>query len=223
MLAIAAGAVILSWPATGRVEFASLWPTAAVLAACLGWALDNNLTRKVALADASWIAMVKGLMAGVTNLAVALALGAAWPGAGAMMGAMALGFFSYGASLTLFVVALRHLGTARTGAYFSVAPFVGALLALGLLDEPLTFTLLLGGALMAVGVALHLTERHAHAHRHEPLEHAHEHTHGIGDTHHAHTHAVPVPPGTRHTHRHRHAPLQHTHAHYPDAHHPHTH
>ncbi|MGB7398239.1 MAG: DMT family transporter, partial [Candidatus Macondimonas sp.] len=159
MLAITAGAVILSWPA-GWVEFASLWPAAAVLGACLGWALDNNLTRKVAIGDAAWIAMVKGLTAGVTNLGLAFALSAAWPGAGVVLGAMTLGFLSYGASLTLFVVALRHLGTARTGAYFSVAPFVGAMLALGLLDEPLTSTLLLGGALMAVGVALHLTERH---------------------------------------------------------------
>lgn len=223
MLAITAGAVILSWPAAGRVEFASLWPTAAVLGACLGWALDNNLTRKVALGDASWIAMVKGLTAGVINLSVAFALGAAWPAVGTALGALTLGFFSYGASLTLFVVALRHLGTARTGAYFSVAPFVGAVLALGLLDELLTLTLLLGGALMAVGVALHLTERHAHAHRHEPFEHSHEHAHGIGDPHHDHVHAVPVPPGTHHTHWHRHAPLQHAHAHYPDAHHLHAH
>lgn len=222
MLAITAGAVILSWPA-GRVEFASLWPAAAVLGACLGWALDNNLTRKVAIGDAAWIAMVKGLTAGVTNLGLAFALGAAWPGAGVVLGAMTLGFFSYGASLTLFVVALRHLGTARTGAYFSLAPFVGAVMALGLLDEPLTSTLLLGGALMAVGVALHLTERHVHMHHHAPLEHSHEHVHGIGDPHHDHTHAVPVPPGTRHTHWHRHAPLQHAHAHYPDAHHRHIH
>ncbi|MND07304.1 hypothetical protein D3C83_291930 [compost metagenome] len=37
-----------------------------------------------------------------------------------------LGFLGYGISLTLFIVALRHLGTARTGAYFSVAPFFGA-------------------------------------------------------------------------------------------------
>ena len=223
MLAITAAAVILSWPAAGQVEFASLWPTAAVLGACLGWALDNNLTRKVALGDASWIAMVKGLTAGVTNFSVAFSLGAAWPGAGVVLGAMTLGFLSYGASLTLFVVALRHLGTARTGAYFSVAPFIGAVLALGLLDEPLSLTLLLGGMLMAAGVALHLTERHVHAHHHEPLEHSHEHAHGIGDPHHEHVHAVPVPPGTRHTHWHRHAPLQHAHAHYPDAHHLHTH
>jgi drug/metabolite transporter (DMT)-like permease len=223
MLAIVAGAVVLSWPAGGAVEFASLWPALAVLAACLGWAVDNNLTRKVALADASWIAMTKGLAAGATNLVVALGMGAAWPGAASVLGAAVVGFLSYGASLTLFVVALRHLGTARTGAYFSVAPFFGALMALTLLDEPLTLNLLLGGALMAVGVALHLTERHSHAHTHDTLEHQHEHVHGADDPHHEHEHAVPVPPGTRHTHLHRHTPVTHAHPHFPDVHHRHIH
>lgn len=150
MIAIVAGAVVLSWPAEGTVEFASLWPALAVLGACLAWAIDNNLTRKVALSDASWIAMVKGLAAGATNLVVAVSLGAAWPGAAPVLGAALVGFFSYGTSLTLFVVALRHLGTARTGAYFSGAPFFGALMALALLHEPVTVALLLGGTLRKV-------------------------------------------------------------------------
>ena len=223
MIAIVAGAVVLSWPAEGTVEFASLWPALAVLGACLAWAIDNNLTRKVALSDASWIAMVKGLAAGATNLVVAVSLGAAWPGAAPVLGAALVGFFSYGTSLTLFVVALRHLGTARTGAYFSVAPFFGALMALALLHEPVTVALLLGGTLMAVGVALHLTERHVHEHMHEPLEHTHAHAHGMGDEHHIHEHDEPVPAGTRHSHQHRHHPITHAHPHFPDAHHQHLH
>jgi drug/metabolite transporter (DMT)-like permease len=223
MLAIVAGAVVLSWPTGGEVEFASLWPALAVLGACFGWAMDNNLTRKVALSDAAWIAMVKGLAAGATNLALALALGATWPGALPVLGAAVVGFLGYGASLALFVLALRHLGTARTGAYFSVAPFFGALLALALLDEPVTTTLLVGGALMAVGVGLHLTERHAHPHTHEWLEHTHEHAHDAGDPHHEHAHDEPAPPGIRHTHRHRHTSITHTHPHFPDAHHRHSH
>jgi len=223
MIAIVAGAVVLSWPAEGTVEFASLWPALAVLGACLAWAIDNNLTRKVALSDASWIAMVKGLAAGATNLVVAVSLGAAWPGAAPVFGAALVGFFSYGTSLTLFVVALRHLGTARTGAYFSVAPFFGALMALALLHEPVTVALLLGGTLMAVGVALHLTERHVHEHMHEPLEHTHAHAHGAGDEHHMHEHDEPVPAGTRHSHQHRHHRITHAHPHFPDAHHQHLH
>ncbi len=223
MLAIVTGAVVLGWPVSGGVRFADLWPTLAVLGACLAWGIDNNLTRKVALSDASWIAMVKGLVAGATNLALALMLGASLPPAATLAGAALLGFLSYGASLTLVVVALRHLGTARTGAYFSVAPFFGALLSLVLLNEPLTWTLAVGGVLMGVGVVLHLTEHHEHEHTHAALQHSHEHTHGVGDAHHEHAHAAPVPPGTRHTHVHPHEPLTHVHGHYPDAHHQHAH
>ncbi|MES2980518.1 MAG: EamA family transporter [Pseudomonadota bacterium] len=221
MLAIVAGSVVLSWP--GEARIGSAWPALAVIGACLAWGVDNNLTRKVSLSDASFIAMVKGLVAGSTNLVLALALGATWPGAPIVLAAALLGFASYGASLALFVLGLRHLGTARTGAYFSIAPFAGALLAVFLLGEPVTLPLLLAGSLMALGVWLHLTEKHQHEHSHEPMEHSHEHVHGLGDDHHAHEHDTPVVAGTRHSHTHRHASLAHTHAHFPDAHHRHVH
>ena len=222
MLAIVAGGLVLAWPAEGAGATA-LGPVLLVLAACLAWAIDNNLTRKVSLADASWLAMVKGLAAGCTNLLLALALGASWPAATATAAAMTLGFFSYGVSLVLFVRGLRALGTARTGAYFSVAPFFGTALAVLVLGEPAGWPLLAAAALMALGVWLHLTERHEHLHAHEALEHAHEHVHGAGDEHHEHVHDPAVPAGTRHSHPHAHAPLVHTHAHYPDAHHRHGH
>ena len=218
MSLIVAGAVVLSWP--GEAGFGAAAPALAVLAACLAWAIDNNLTRKVALADARFIAMVKGLAAGATNTALALALGAHLPAisVGAMAGL--LGFAGYGVSLALFVRALRELGTARTGAYFSTAPFAGAALGLLLLEETLTWNLAAAAALMAWGVWLHLTERHAHRHAHEPLEHTHEHEH---DEHHRHDHAERIEPGVRHTHQHRHEPLIHSHPHYPDSHHRHEH
>ncbi|MGJ7509879.1 DMT family transporter [Variovorax sp. GT1P44] len=218
MVAIVAGAAILSWP--GSAGVGALWPSLAVLGACLAWALDNNLTRKVSVADASFIAMTKGLAAGATNLALAVATGAAWPPVAMVAGAGLLGLLSYGTSLVLFVVALRHLGTARTGAYFSVAPFFGAVLGIGLLGEPLTLQLVLAGGLMAVGVWLHLTESHGHLHAHEPLEHSHEHDH---DDHHRHVHADDSPITSRHIHWHRHEALKHSHEHYPDIHHQHPH
>jgi drug/metabolite transporter (DMT)-like permease len=223
MLAIVAGGVVLAWPqgdADGAVTGRSVL---LVLGACLAWAIDNNLTRKVSLADASWIAMVKGLAAGTTNLVLALALGASWPAAPLVAAAALLGLVSYGVSLVLFVLGLRALGTARTGAYFSVAPFFGTLLAVLVLGEPVTWQLAVAAVLMAAGVWLHLTERHEHRHTHEVLEHAHEHVHGAGDPHHEHEHVPPVAPGTRHSHPHRHAPLVHSHPHYPDAHHRHEH
>ena len=218
MGAIVAGALVLAWP--GEVSFAGAWPALAVLGACLAWGVDNNLTRKVSLADATWIAALKGLAAGGVNLALALALGATWPPLPAVGAALLIGSLAYGVSLALFVVALRHLGTARTGAYFSVAPFFGAVLAIPLLGEAPSQRLLIAGTLMALGVWLHLTERHRHEHTHTALEHDHEHVH---DDHHQHEHQGPVAAGAPHRHGHRHPSLCHAHAHFPDAHHRHDH
>ena len=217
MIAIVAGATILSWP--GAARFTGLWPALSIVGACFAWGIDNNLTRKVSLNDATWIAAIKGLVAGSINLALAIWLGSnlpAWPNVAC---AMVLGFLAYGISLALFVVGLRHLGTARTGAYFSVAPFLGAVIAVSM-GDPVTIPLVVAGSLMAFGIWLHVTERHEHVHTHEPLEHEHEHVH---DQHHQHAHDEPVAPGTKHRHRHRHEPLTHRHAHFPDAHHRHTH
>jgi drug/metabolite transporter (DMT)-like permease len=217
MGAIVAGAAVLSWH--GEARFAGLWPTLAILGACFAWGIDNNLTRKISLTDATWIASVKGLVSGGVNLILAVSLGAAMPALSNVAGALAVGFLAYGVSLALFVIGLRHLGTARTGAYFSVAPFFGALLAV-LMGEPLTMPLLIAGALMALGTWLHLTERHEHEHDHLEGWHDHEHVH---DEHHQHQHEVPVAPGTKHQHRHWHGPLTHIHSHFPDAHHRHRH
>jgi drug/metabolite transporter (DMT)-like permease len=217
MLAIVAGAIVLSVPAGARVS--GLWPSLAILGACFAWGIDNNLTRKVSLADATWIASVKGGVSGIVNLGLAFALGASLPAWPDLAAAMTVGLLAYGVSLALFVVGLRHLGTARTGAYFSVAPFFGAVLAVAM-GAPVTLPLLIAGALMALGTWLHLSEHHEHGHAHEAMEHSHEHVH---DEHHQHAHDHPVTPGTRHSHPHRHAPLIHTHPHFPDAHHRHEH
>ncbi|MBX9244344.1 EamA family transporter [Actinotalea ferrariae] len=221
MLAIVAGAVVIAVP-TGGAELTSAWPAVAVVAACACWALDNNLTRKVSLTDATWLAMVKGAVAGPTNLVVALLLGAQLPAVPVAAAAAGLGFVSYGLSLVLFIVGLRHVGTARAGAYFSVAPFFGALLAVALGDR-VTWQLLVAGVLMAVGAWLHLSEDHGHEHEHEAVRHEHSHTHDDG--HHAHEHAPGevVEAGVRHRHVHTHEPVTHTHEHYPDAHHRHDH
>lgn len=217
MCLIVAGAAVLSWP--GQTHFAGLWPTLALLGACLAWGIDNNLTRKVALADATWIASVKGLVAGCVNFGLALSMGAELPAPDKIGLTLALGFGAYGVSLALFVVGLRHLGAARTGAYFAVAPFFGALLALAL-GERFTAQLSTAGVLMALGVWFTTTERHEHEHEHEDLWHEHEHVH---DEHHGHEHPAGTAIGESHTHWHRHAPLRHSHPHVPDAHHRHEH
>ncbi len=218
MALIVLGVLVLAWP--GEIRFGEVLPMLSILGACLAWAIDNNMTRQVSLADADFIAMMKGLVAGATNLVLALMAGAAIPAISTSALAGIIGFLSYGLSLTLFVVALRHLGTARTGAYFSIAPFIGAIVAIPLLGEAISFQLIISGVLMGLGVWLHVIERHEHEHLHSPLEHEHMHTH---DEHHQHTHDVPVPPGTQHSHPHRHETLRHTHHHFPDVHHRHDH
>ncbi len=218
MAFIAAGAVLLSWQ--GAAEIGAILPALAVLGACLAWGIDNNFTRKVSLNDALYIAAAKGLAAGMTNLLLALLAGAALPSLSVVLASGLLGLFSYGLSLVLFVLALRELGTARTGAYFSLAPFAGTLLALVMLGEPVTPALVAAGLLMAAGVWLHLTEQHEHLHEHAPLVHEHDHTH---DAHHQHVHPQAVPGDARHSHSHTHERMRHKHPHYPDAHHRHDH
>jgi drug/metabolite transporter (DMT)-like permease len=217
MVAIVAGGIALSWqPGAAGVSTGSL----LVAAACASWAIDNNLTRKVSTNDAMVIACLKGLAAGSVNLGIALLLGAHLPGVGKIVAAMATGFAGYGVSLVLFVVALRNLGTARTGAYFSVAPIFGVALSLLLWPElpPLLFWI--AAALMALGIWLHIRERHEHAHTHEVLGHNHRHSH---DEHHRHVHDFDYDGQEPHTHPHEHLPITHTHAHFPDIHHRHVH
>ncbi len=216
-LLILAGAVLLSWQGAAAGVG---WGALAIIGACLAWGTDNNLTRKLSAADPVQIAMLKGLVAGMVNLGLALWHGAVLPSAAPLLGGALVGFLGYGVSLVLFVLALRHLGSARTAAYFSTAPFIGAVLAVALFGEPVTVRLLGAAVLMGVGLWLHLVEHHEHAHAHEATVHEHAHVH---DEHHQHAHAPDDPPGEPHVHPHRHAPLVHRHPHYPDLHHRHTH
>ncbi len=218
MAAIAGGALALSWQ--GALSVADILGPLAVAGACLAWAIDNNLTRKVSLSDPVQIAMLKGLVAGSINLVLALWRGAELPGLVDILAGASIGLLGYGISLVMFVLALRAIGAARTGAYFATAPFVGAIVAFAALGEPLTWQIAFAALLMAIGLWLHLTERHEHEHEHPPTVHDHRHSH---DIHHEHVHGPDDPPGDPHTHRHAHTRLRHTHRHFPDPHHAHEH
>ena len=218
MACLIAGAAVLAW--SGEPTLSGVLGPLAIAGACAAWGLDNNFTRKVSLADPLQIVELKGLIAGPVSLALGFLAGGSLPGLVAVSLAGIVGFLGYGVSLALFVTALRHLGTARTGAYFSTAPFIGTLAAVLFLREPLTPQLVVAGLLMGFGVWLHLTEKHDHEHVHEPLEHSHPHVH---DAHHQHEHGPDDPPGEPHTHWHRHERLVHKHAHVPDMHHTHGH
>ena len=218
MAAIVAGGLLLSWD-PGNVVGVS-WGALAIVGACFCWAIDNNLTRKISGADPKQIAMLKGLVAGTVNLAIGLVMNGKAPTISSLASAGLLGFLSYGVSLTWFVLALRDLGTARTSAYFSTAPFIGVVLSLFLLREVPLVLFWPALLLMLFGLWMHLTEHHEHDHLHDALEHEHPHRH---DEHHQHEHLPTDPPGEPHTHRHRHKPLIHSHAHMPDLHHRHGH
>lgn len=218
MALIMGGGVLLSWE--GQAALTVPWGALAVAGACLGWAIDNNLTRKVSACDPVQIAAIKGLVAGTVNLSAAHLVGAQWPGWLYVGGAGLVGLLGYGVSLVLFVLALRHLGAARATAYFSVAPFIGVLIAMGLLRETPGWFFWAAAALMGGGVWLHLTERHGHLHSHEELTHAHPHLH---DEHHRHEHDFSWNGSDPHTHEHTHGSQIHWHLHYPDLHHRHGH
>lgn len=214
---IVMGGALLSWePGAGAFSPGAL----LIVAACLCWAIDNNLTRRVSTNDAMLIACVKGLLAGLFNTGLALFLGASLPAASSLAASLLVGFLGYGVSLTLFVVALRTLGTARTGAYYSVAPLFGVVLSLVLWPQMPDVLFWLAALLMAAGVWLHLSERHEHEHTHEVLVHSHRHRH---DEHHRHMHDFPWHGTEPHTHLHRHEALTHKHPHFPDIHHRHRH
>jgi len=149
-----------------------------------------------------------------------LAVGSSLPPSSYLAVALVVGFLSYGLSLVLYVLAMRDLGTARTGAYFSLAPFVGAAVSFLVWPERITAAFVIASGLMALGLWLHLTEQHVHLHTHEPITHSHMHVH---DDHHQHEHAPGQDPNEPHAHEHTHERLVHSHAHYPDIHHRHSH
>lgn len=218
MVVIVAGGMLLSWtqmPASGPP-----WGALAIAGACACWAIDNNLTRVVSGGDPVQIAAIKGGVAGAINITAALAIGQQLPSAMTVAFAGTIGLLGYGISLVAFVLALRHLGSARTGAYFSTAPFVGAALSLVLLREVPALSFWIAGGLMALGVWLHVSEHHAHEHTHEAMEHEHAHRH---DEHHQHDHDFEWDGREPHSHPHRHQPMTHSHPHYPDLHHRHDH
>jgi drug/metabolite transporter (DMT)-like permease len=218
MMLIIAGGLVLGWEQ--RPETGMPWGALAIVAACLCWAIDNNLTRRISASDAVQIAGIKGLVAGAVNLCIALWLGIALPGVGTAALAGLVGFCGYGLSLVFFVLALQKLGTARTGAYFSVAPFVGAAVSLLMLGDAPGAGFWTAGLLMGAGIWLHLTERHEHLHAHEAMAHAHEHVH---DEHHRHAHDFDWDGGEPHVHPHQHEAAVHSHPHVPDIHHRHRH
>ena len=215
-LIVAAGVLL----AGGGEGFGVGSGAALIALACLAWAMDNNSTRHIAGNDAMLIAAAKGLVGGTVNVGLAVLFAGPVPSSASALAAAGVGFFGYGVSLMLFVVALRNLGTARASAYYGIAPFVGVAVAFVLLGERPDVTFWAAAALMAAGIWLHLTERHGHPHAHDPVSHTHAHRH---DAHHRHEHGFEWDGHEPHTHPHDHEAVAHDHPHTPDLHHRHEH
>lgn len=211
-----AGAVVLSVPSGS----AGLAAGGLVLLACLCWGLDNHLTALIDGITASQSTFWKGLVAGVTNSIIGLALAPLSAGPLPVLAALFVGVWAYGASIALYISAAQALGATRAQVAFASAPFFGAVFSVLLLGESLTPAHLVAGLLFIGGVGLLTIESHAHVHEHEAIEHDHAHHHDDG--HHTHAHAG-FPSGAWHTHRHRHEAIVHAHPHWPDLHHRHRH
>lgn len=181
MLSIFFGACIISW--NGNFEFNQAIGTILILLASTFWALDNNFTRNVISIDPTWIASTKGLIAGSTNLAVALLLGDQIPPLKTLAAVSVIGVFSFGLSLILFIVAMRQVGTSRAGAYFAIAPFFGAIVAF-ILGDPVTLQFGIAAIFMGFGIYLHISEDHHHEHYHFEALHCHSHFPDISHRHH---------------------------------------
>jgi len=191
----------------------------AVMLATAAWGLDNTMSRAVAERDPGQVVLLKGALGAVATTLLAFVFEEPLPLLWPALALLAVGATGYGLSLRFYLLAQRAFGAARTGSVFAFAPFVGAALAFGLGERGGSVWMLAGAALMVAGIVLHLAERHAHGHAHEPLEHEHAHSHD--DNHHNHLHAL-MPAGS-HSHVHRHEPLRHSHPHVPDEHHTHRH
>jgi drug/metabolite transporter (DMT)-like permease len=220
MALITIAGIALSLDVTGSWGFSL--GALAVISACLLWGLDNNLTRNVSAKDPLVIVAIKGIAAGSFSLMLGLILGKSLPSLWIVSLALLVGSFSYGVSITFFVLAMRGLGTARTGMLYATAPFIGVALSFGLLQEQPSLLFLVSIPLMVLGVVLMVSESHAHAHAHEFEEHNHRHSHP--EIHHKHTHeSESLEEASTHSHWHIHPPGVHAHEHNPDLHHRHPH
>jgi drug/metabolite transporter (DMT)-like permease len=218
VVAILCGSLILSWGGTPHITI--LTGPLLIAAACLAWAIDNNLTRKISSGDPVQIAAIKGLSAGITLLIISLLIGYRIARIETAIITGLLGLFGYGLSLVFFVLGLRSLGTARTAAYFSLAPFVGSIASFIILGEHLSFAFFIAALLMGIGIYFHISEKHQHEHRHDDELHQHGHIH---DQHHRHKHDIVANDLEPHSHWHQHQAMTHSHPHYPDIHHRHDH
>ncbi len=214
--AIVGGGAVLVLGAASGTEWTVLG-VLGIAGATAAWALDNTLSRALAERDPLVVVAAKGTIGAALTVIAATVAGESWPPLRPALVLVACGATGYGLSLWLYLLAQRRIGAGRTGSVFALAPFVGAALAIVLGDRAFDLSTAIAAALFGLGVYLHVTEDHHHAHVHHSITHDHPHRHD--DAHHLHAHD---PPFTgEHSHAHHHDELAHDHDHAPDLHHDH--
>jgi drug/metabolite transporter (DMT)-like permease len=203
---------------------ASLQGGLLVAAACLMWGFDNHFTALNDGLGPTESTFVKGICAGLTNLAIAfLTSGGAHCGAATVGLALVLGAFSYGASIVLYIASAQGLGASRAQLYFSSSPVFGLALAALVLGESISAMQAAAIAIMALSYVLVFSERHGHWHLHPATVHTHWHRHGEGHHEHQHEALGLLAAIFGHSHEHSHAAIEHEHEHVSDLHHRHEH
>lgn len=207
---------LLSWHEGGIGPYALL----LVGGASVCWGLDNHLTALIDGITPTQSTFWKGMMAGVTNLTVSFFF-EAFDKALVMIGsAIIVGVFSYGFSISLYILAAQNMGATRAQMIFASAPFFGVVLSMLVLGEGLSAMQSIAALLLIVSLVTLFLDHHAHFHEHERLHHKHGHRHD--DHHHSHDHGEGEVAGP-HCHWHEHEAKAHSHPHWPDIHHRHRH
>ena len=214
---ITISSIILSFEDISSLSFS--WGSLFVIIACLCWGLENNCTRMLSLKNPIQIVIIKGFGSGLGALLIAfLSKGFSYNYL-YIVYTLLLGFFAYGLSIYFYIKAQRELGAARTSAYYSVAPFIGATISLLFFKQSITLSFIIALLIMITGAYLAAVEKHNHEHIHERMEHEHRHRHD--DLHHNHTHESENM--EEHSHSHVHGNMTHKHEHTSNLHHRHLH
>lgn len=197
---ITLSSILLSFEGTDSFHFS--YGSLLVIMATVCWGLENNCTRELSSKSTYQIVMLKGLCSGLGALVIALIKRESFPGIGYIAIALALGFVAYGLSIFMYVRAQNVLGAAKTSAYYTVNPLIGALLAFVFLSESLSWMYVIALIVMVFGSALVVVDTFIRQHDHE---HQHTFTHSHGGS--THTHTV------RHSHVHKHYLTEEKHRH----------
>jgi len=133
IILITTACIILNFE--GSESFVFNFGSFLVLLSALCWGLENNCTRMLSKKDTRQITTIKGIFSGFGSLALAILFNLPFPHIKWIISALIVGFLSYGLSVCFYIYAQRFLGAAKTGAYYSIAPYFGVIFCLVFLKE----------------------------------------------------------------------------------------